>query len=151
MIGPDLTAANRRFNRRDLLVSIIEPSKVIAENYRSLQIVTTDGKSYMGQATTAGDYRSPVLRLSTDPTQPLKTIEIAKNDIESQKFSDVSWMPEGLMDTFTKEEILDLIAYLEAGRVAVARLSTTECSGTDSMGKTEQRCQTSQYPVFKHE
>jgi putative heme-binding domain-containing protein len=116
LIGPDLTAANRRFNRRDLLVSIIEPSKVIAENYRSLQIVTTDGKAYMGQVTTAGDYRSPVLRLATDPTQPLKTIEIEKNNIESQKFSDVSWMPEGLMDAFTKEEILDLIAYLEAAR-----------------------------------
>ncbi len=116
LVGPDLTAANRRFNRRDMLVSIIEPSKVIAENYRSLQLVTTDGKAYVGQVTTGGDYRSPVLRLSTDPTQPLKTIEIAKNDIESQQLSDVSWMPEGLVDTFTKDEILDLIAYLEAGR-----------------------------------
>ncbi len=116
LIGPDLTAANRRFNRRDLLVSIVEPSKVIAENYRSLQIVTTEGKAYLGQATTGGDYRSPVLRLSTDPTQPLKTIEIPKNEIELQKLSDVSWMPEGLMDTFTKQEILDLIAYLEAAR-----------------------------------
>lgn len=115
LIGPDLTAASRRFSRRDLLASIVEPSSVIAENYRSLQILTADGKTYLGQATMAGDYRSPVLRLATDPTRPSETIEIPKNDIESQKFSAVSWMPEGLIDTFTREEILDLIAYLESG------------------------------------
>jgi putative heme-binding domain-containing protein len=113
-IGPDLTAASRRFSRRDLLLAMIEPSKVIAENYRSIQVVTSDGKAYAGQATMSGDYRSPLLRLATDPTQPLKTVEIPKSEIESQKFSRVSWMPEGLLDTFTAEEIFDLIAYLES-------------------------------------
>ena len=78
------------------MASIIEPSKVIAENYRSLQIVTTDGKAYVGQATLGGDFRSPVIRLSTDPTQPFKTVEIPKSKIESQKLSNVSWMPTGL-------------------------------------------------------
>ena len=96
--------------------AILQPSLTIAENYRSLQILTSDGKAYSGQATMSGDYRSPILRLATDPTQPLETIEIAKNDIESQKFSQVSWMPEGLLDTFTEKEILDLIAYLETPR-----------------------------------
>jgi putative heme-binding domain-containing protein len=113
-MGPDLTAVSRRFSRRDLLHSIIEPSKVIAENYRSLQVVTSDGKAYVGQATLSGDYRSPILRLSTDPTQPLKAVEIPKSEIESQKLSSVSWMPDGLLDTLTRDEILDLIAYLES-------------------------------------
>lgn len=116
LVGPDLSAASRRFSRRDLLVSIIEPSHVVAESYRSLQIVTTDGNLYVGQAMVSGDYRSPVLRLAVDPAKPSKTIEINKNDIESQKYSDVSWMPAGLMDTFAKEEILDLLAYLESSR-----------------------------------
>ncbi len=49
LIGPDLTNVSSRFSRRDLLRSIIEPSKVIAENYQSLQIVTTDGKVLVGQ------------------------------------------------------------------------------------------------------
>lgn len=115
LIGPDLTSVSRRFSRRDLLSSIIEPSNVIAENYRSLQIVTTDGKSYVGQATLGGDFRSPVLRLSTNSTQPFSTVEILKTKIESQTLSSVSWMPEGLIDTFSKDEILDLIAYLESG------------------------------------
>ncbi len=114
LIGPDLTDVSRRFNRRDLLVSIVEPSRVIAENYRSLQILTTDGRTFLGQATLGGDYRSPVLRLSTNPKQPFQSIEIPKQEIESQRLSEISWMPQGLLDTFTREEILDLVAYLES-------------------------------------
>jgi putative heme-binding domain-containing protein len=114
LIGPDLTSASRRFSRRDLLMSIIEPSRVIAENYRSLQVLTADGKTYVGQATLGGDYRSPILRLAPDPSQPFKTIEIPKTEIEAQQESTVSWMPEGLLDTFTSAEISDLLAYLES-------------------------------------
>ncbi len=114
LVGPDLTAASRRFSRRDLLTSIIEPSKVIAENYRSVQIVTSDGKTHVGQTVFGGDYRSPRLRLAVDPSHPLKTIEIEKSTIELQKPSPVSWMPAGLMDTLTRDEILDLVAYIEA-------------------------------------
>jgi putative heme-binding domain-containing protein len=115
LVGPDLTKVSSRFNRRDLLKSIIEPSAVIAENYRSLQIVTVDGSVHIGQTALGGDYRSPVLRLATDPQQPLKTIEIAKSEIESQRYSPVSWMPKGLLDTLSHEEILDLIAFIESG------------------------------------
>ncbi len=114
LVGPDLTSAAGRFNRRDLLMSILEPSKVIAENYRAVQIVTTDGRSYTGLATMIGDYRSPYLRLATNPAAPLETIEIAKTDIESQKVSSVSWMPTGLLDHFTLQEIEDLLAYLRS-------------------------------------
>jgi len=114
LIGPDLTAASRRFSRRDLLVSILEPSKVIAENYRGLQIVTSDGRTIVGQPTLGGDYRSTMLSLATDPRQPFETTEIPKTEIESQKFSDVSWMPAGLLDTFSRDEIRDLIAYIES-------------------------------------
>ncbi len=113
-IGPDLTSAHRRFSRRDLLVSIIDPSNVIAENYRSLKVLTSDGKVYVGQASPGGDYRSPVLRMAIDPRNPFSITEISKTEIEAQEFSDVSWMPEGLLDAFRREEILDLIAFLQS-------------------------------------
>ena len=112
LVGPDLTNAFRRFNSTDMLTAILEPSKVVAESYRTLQIVLSDGKTLTGQPTTAGDFRSPTLRLATDPAKPFEVVEIEKNDIESQKWSSVSWMPEGLLDSFTKEEILDLLHYL---------------------------------------
>jgi hypothetical protein len=46
--------------------------------------------------------------LSTD------TIEIPKKEIKSRTLSPVSMMPQGLADNLTKDEILDLIAYLRA-------------------------------------
>jgi hypothetical protein len=40
---------------------------------------------------------------------------IAKKDIEESKVSTLSAMPTGLIDVLTKEEILDLLHYLESG------------------------------------
>jgi len=114
LVGPDLTAASSRYSRRDLLESIVLPSKVIAENYRSLQIVTTDGKTYTGRPALGGDYRSPILRLTTDPTRPFHITEIPKREIEVQRTSPTSWMPEGLLDTLQAAEIHDLLTYIEA-------------------------------------
>ena len=114
MMGPDLTAAMRRYSRRDLLASVVNPSDVIAENYRSVQILTNDGRVFTGQITRGGDYRSPVLRLATDPAYPSRTVDIKKSEIASRKNSQVSWMPDGLLDTLTRQQIFDLIAYLES-------------------------------------
>jgi len=114
MIGPDLTAAMGRYSRHDLLTSVVKPSDVIAENYRSIQIVTEAGRVLTGQVTRGGDYRSPILRLATDPTRPSESVEVAKSDITSRKHSQTSWMPDGLLDSFTRQQIFDLIAYLES-------------------------------------
>lgn len=118
LIGPDLTAVGSRFSRRDLLDAIVTPSKVIAEKYRSIQVVTTAGKSFVGQTALGGDYRSPILRLATDPLNPFKLTEINKVDIELQRDAPTSWMPAGLIDTLSREEILDLLAYIESRGVA---------------------------------
>ena len=40
---------------------------------------------------------------------------IARKTIKSMRPSDVSSMPGGLLNVFTREEILDLIAYLQSG------------------------------------
>ena len=87
---------------------------MIAENYRSVQILTEDGEVFTGQITRGVDYRSPVLRLATDPAKPSQIVEIEKSRISSRKQSQVSWMPDGLLDTFTRQQIFDLIAYLES-------------------------------------
>jgi putative heme-binding domain-containing protein len=115
LIGPDLTFASSRFSRRDILESIVEPSKSIAENYRSIEIVTRDGKTHIGRPVLGGDYRSQILRLAVDPLRPFQITEIDKRTIEREQVSTVSWMPEGLLDTFSGEEIRDLLAFIEAG------------------------------------
>jgi putative heme-binding domain-containing protein len=114
-VGPDLTTASSRFSRKDLLESIVEPSKSIAENYRSLRIVTRDGKVYVGRPVLGGDYRSQTLRLAVDPQHPLQVTEIDKRTIEEEQVSPISFMPEGLLDTLSAEEIRDLVAFIESG------------------------------------
>jgi hypothetical protein len=52
--------------------------------------------------------------LEVNPLQPEKKA-IAKADIESRKASKLSPMPEGLVNVLTRDEVLDLIAYLESG------------------------------------
>ncbi len=44
-VGPDLTAVASRFNVRDLLQSIVEPSKVISDQYAAVSIATKDGRA----------------------------------------------------------------------------------------------------------
>ena len=53
--------------------------------------------------------------LASEPLAPEKTTRILKSEIESQQPSALSPMPEGLLSTLTEDEILDLLAWIEAG------------------------------------
>ncbi len=109
--GPDLTDVAKRFNRRDLLVSILSPSTVIADKYRAVRFVMTDGKIITGLVISEdGDN----IQISADPLHPAMLTTLAKGDIEVQSPSPISTMPEDLVNTLQLEEILDLLAYLEA-------------------------------------
>lgn len=116
LFGPDLTNVSRRFGRSDLLSSILEPSKVIPEKYQSLQVVTTDGRIFKGLPALGGDYRSTKLRLATDPNSPYEVTEIEKQQIDELRPSPISWMPSGLLNTLSAEEVADLLAYLNTGQ-----------------------------------
>ncbi len=114
VIGPDLTSVANRFGRRDLLTSVVLPSNVVAEKYRNMQVVTTDGRVITGRVITGGDYRSKTLRIATDPLRPSQVVEIAKADIESYEPSPTSPMPEGLLNTLSAEDVGHLLAFLES-------------------------------------
>mgnify|MGYP001813823558 FL=1 len=111
--GPDLTSVANRFGRRDLLLSILEPSRVVDEKYRNQQVITSDGRVLVGRIVTGGDYRATTLRLASDPLRPGETVEINKSEIEAHRASPESPMPAGLVDTLTASEIQDLLAYLD--------------------------------------
>ena len=109
-VGPELTGIASRYSRHDILESIILPSKVISEQYQNTQVQTKDGKVYVGRAI---EDTPEKLVLQPDQLKPDK-IELKKSDIARRAASKVSPMPEGLVNTFTKPEILDLLAYLES-------------------------------------
>jgi putative heme-binding domain-containing protein len=107
--GPDLTLASGRFNVRDLLESIIDPSKEISDQYAAIIITTTDGKTVTGRIVNYFDDNMAVMPNMLDPND-LVTVNSKK--VESIEKSKVSMMPEGLLDPFKEDEILDLVAYL---------------------------------------
>src|SRR5262249_55696022 len=47
--GPDLTLASGRFSVRDLLESIVEPSKVISDQYAATKFTLSDGRFVVGR------------------------------------------------------------------------------------------------------
>jgi len=112
-VGPDLTFVGRRFNPRDLLESILTPSRSVAENYRLDSVLTRSGTVHIGRILIEGDYRSENLRIQTDPLRDNSIIEVDKREVEEHKQSERSPMPDGLLDAFNRDEIRDLIAYLQ--------------------------------------
>jgi putative heme-binding domain-containing protein len=110
-VGPELTAISSRFTPRDILESILEPSKVISEQYINTVITKKDDDEVTGRVVEETDKQLVVV---TDPLTQTKVI-VPKSDIKNRQPSKISPMPEGLMNTFTKDEMLDLIAYLGSG------------------------------------
>ena len=107
--GPDLTQVVGRFGARDLLESIIEPSKVISDQYAAIDVFTTDGRRISGRIVNlAGDSMS----INTDMLDPNKMTNVNRNQIDTIASSKISMMPEGLIDTLNRDEILDLAAYM---------------------------------------
>lgn len=109
-IGPDLTAVATRFKRLDILEASTDPSKVLSEQYMNTAIETSGGRVIVGRIT---EETPDKVVVRPNPLEP-ETVTIKKSEIESRKLSKVSPMPAGLLNTFTQEEILDLMAYLES-------------------------------------
>lgn len=108
-VGPDLTGLAGRFSRRDILESVLEPSKVVSDQYAAVQIVTIDGKVVVGRIVNlAGD----VVQVNTNMLDPSAITAVDRKQIEEMEPSKTSMMPTGLLNTCNEEELLDLMAYL---------------------------------------
>ena len=108
-LGPDLSGATGRYSPRDLLEAIIEPSKTIPHEFQGVSIVTTDGRVVTGQIVNLG---RGGLSFRTDPLEPWKVTRIKEVEIDQIAASKTSLMPSGLLDTLTKREIFNLLAWL---------------------------------------
>jgi putative heme-binding domain-containing protein len=107
--GPDLTGLAGRFSRRDLLESVVDPSKVISDQYAAVIIRTVDGQTVTGRIV---NLHNDILHVNTDMLNPGGQTNIKRTDVEEMKPSKVSMMPAGLLDTLKDDEVLDLIAFL---------------------------------------
>lgn len=110
MLGPDLTNVSSRFGRREMIESIVEPSKVIDGKYRGWQIVTSAGQAVTGQLVGG---TTETLYVAADPLNLHQFQVIRRDEITSRKPSPVSLMPTGLANVLNAEEVYDLLSYIE--------------------------------------
>ena len=108
--GPDLTGTGNRFAPTDVLEAILLPSKVISDQYRPTEFITKSRTLVSGQVE-AEDAETVTIRAN-----PLanETVKLKKADIVQKRPAKLSLMPEGLVDTFSEDEILDMVAYLRS-------------------------------------
>lgn len=109
-VGPDLTAIGSRFGPKEILESILEPSKTLSDQYQNETFRTLSGKTVTGRVV---EDTKEAVAVQPDPFSPDRVV-IKKDDIESRTPSKVSPMPANLADVLTEDEILDLIAYLQS-------------------------------------
>ncbi len=107
-VGPDLAGIALKYKREDLMTSVLEPSKVIAQGYETIIIDTDQGVALTGVF--KGETADAVSLADKDG----KLISVPKKEIDGRKFSLVSTMPNGLNDGMTPQDFADVIAFLEA-------------------------------------
>ena len=108
--GPDITGVGNRFNPTYIIESLIVPSKAISDQYLNTTILTKDGEVFNGRIL---EENARQIKLRPDPFAK-EPIVIEKENIQDRQLSKVSEMPQGLINTLTKEEILDLVAYMRS-------------------------------------
>ncbi len=111
-VGPDLAGVGRRYSREELLESLIDPNRTISDQYQSTRFLMKDGHTITGRVV---NLNGNDFLVQTDMLNPSILSPVNVDQIEERTASKVSMMPEGMLNTLTKEEILDLIAYMRSG------------------------------------
>jgi putative heme-binding domain-containing protein len=111
-LGPELADVSKRFKGLKLLEQIIEPSKDVHEKYRVQQLIMRDGRVLSGVIvkTTADQYH-----IVANLLLPTVIQKLPKKSVDEIIPARLSPMPQGLLDTLTAHEIIDLVSFLEAG------------------------------------
>lgn len=106
-IGPDLSTVVRKYSMVDLVDAILDPNKVISDQYQSHLVVTVGGLAVTGRAIEMED---SIHVYTADADAPPKVIKRA--DVEEMSVSKISQMPSNLIDTLNPSEWRNLVAYI---------------------------------------
>jgi putative heme-binding domain-containing protein len=109
-VGPDLTTIASRFKKRDVLESILWPSKVISDQYKSEMLEMKDGKIVSG-VIVRENANNVFVRTPDNPDRP---VAVPKAEIANRAESTVSLMPAGLLDGYNQTDISNLLAFVLA-------------------------------------
>ena len=111
-VGPDLAGVFGRHkgDTRSVLRELLDPSFKVDPKFALYNVVTADGKVLSGVITKQD---RETITVVSNPENPQPQV-VSRKDIELLKKSSVSLMPKGILDRYTRDEILDLLAYLKS-------------------------------------
>ncbi len=116
-IGPNLTGMAVH-PKPEILMNILDPSRSVESNFRTYQVLTADGKVITGML--AGESANSMRIIDTQG----KELQVLRDDIEEMTASTKSLMPEGFESSISKQEMADLLAFLNnRGRYTPLSLS----------------------------
>ena len=109
-VGPELTHIGRIRTKRDFLESILYPSESLSRDFESFAVTMKDGAAHFGliQRETA----DTVYLTDLAGTE----IPLPRGNVKSVSPVPISLMPQGLEQAMTRQELLDLIAFLKASQ-----------------------------------
>ncbi len=111
--GPDLTKLDmKKRNSEYILKSILHPSKDIDKKYQSYAFLLRSGKVVAGLIVKETPKKITVLPAASWATK--QTVDLKTSEIKQRKKIPQSIMPEGLLNRLSREEILDLVTYVQA-------------------------------------
>jgi putative membrane-bound dehydrogenase-like protein len=106
--GPHLVDIGKRYKRAELIESIVQPSKKIAQGFDTWAIAMDDGKIYTGFIVLESA-ETVTLRAATGISH-----ELIQDQIEDRVKQEISMMPQGIVGNLSPEQLADLLAYLES-------------------------------------
>lgn len=108
-VGPNLSTIGQIRTGRDLLESVLYPSESIARDFETFQITLKDGNVHLGL----------IQRETSDTVYATNAageeIPLARSTVASIVPVPMSLMPQGLDQALSRQELLDLVAFLKAG------------------------------------
>lgn len=110
-LGPDLAKLDAKLTPAEIVKSILEPSEKIEEKYASYVFELDSGQVVTGMIL---DETADEVKVIENPLAQSEPRVIPKKEIAQRAKSDSSIMPKGLLDQLTRDEILDLVAYVVA-------------------------------------
>ncbi|MBA62877.1 MAG: hypothetical protein CMJ76_10985 [Planctomycetaceae bacterium] len=110
-LGPDLTGITKKFQGAKLLEQVVRPSAQIHKQFQPQLIVVDTGQVLTGVIIKEMEDE---ITLLPNMLKPDKTYVLDKASIDERQASTVSSMPVGLLDTFSIDEIMDLIAFIQS-------------------------------------
>lgn len=105
-LGPDLSTIGKKYSRRQILESILEPSKFVDPQYTTWILETKDGQVYTGLVISRSA-KEVAIRLANG-----MTVRVDLAHVERLAPQPKSLMPELLLQELTPQQAADLLEFL---------------------------------------